>query len=469
MKIVQPRYLKSYFVKRFFYILILVVAVLSLFFANSFMKSNFLRADVVDYPDSDFFNRIADTELVSRQVAEAKEGDLEQRISDSLEVVDDKISAVDNPPVKPIFAATTSAPTVSSAPVEKSLSYPYDQSFLISAYYSPLPCQSKYVTGSYEGDIRLNGGGVNGADGTPVFPGMIAAPKSYPFGMKMYIEGLGTGAVHDRGGAIVAGHSSGYDRLDVWMGYGDEGMKRALNWGKRVVNVNVYGIAPDIATQMTFSTPKPSSDCAVSPSSAPDVSVKPPAVSLPSPSADQSVAPKDFSGELDPGDKGPAVEKLQQELITLNFLKTKKTGVYDEVTAHAVFKFQQSQRILSSKTEKGAGRFGPATRAALHKIIDSRQNMSSKMLKSSSPVNDGAFLVYELDFGVTDPAVGKLQQFLKSKGYFDHAVTNYFGEVTLAALIEFQIDNGLITNASSKGAGRVGPGTLRLINSQVSV
>ena len=60
--------------------------------------------------------------------------------------------------------------------------YPYVKTFKISAYYSPLPCQEKYTTGSYEGDIRLNGSGVNSADGTPVYPGMIAAPKTYSFG-----------------------------------------------------------------------------------------------------------------------------------------------------------------------------------------------------------------------------------------------------------------------------------------------
>ena len=42
----------------------------------------------------------------------------------------------------------------------------YTKTFTISAYYSPLPDQSRYVTGSYEGDIRLNGSGVRSADGT---------------------------------------------------------------------------------------------------------------------------------------------------------------------------------------------------------------------------------------------------------------------------------------------------------------
>lgn len=101
------------------------------------------------------------------------------------------------------------------------------QTFTITAYYSPLPCQEYYVTGSYEGDKRLNGNGTHGADGTPVYPGMIAAPKSYAFGTKLHVPGVGNVAVHDRGGAIVTSGSQGqaYDRLDIWMGYGDKGLK----------------------------------------------------------------------------------------------------------------------------------------------------------------------------------------------------------------------------------------------------
>ena len=49
----------------------------------------------------------------------------------------------------------------------------------------------------------LNGRGTNGASGTPVFAGMIAAPKSYDYGTQIFFEGLGLGTVADRGGAIV--------------------------------------------------------------------------------------------------------------------------------------------------------------------------------------------------------------------------------------------------------------------------
>ena len=107
------------------------------------------------------------------------------------------------------------------------------QQFVVSAYYSPLPGQKVYVMGSYEADVRLNGQGLRGADFTKVYPGMLAAPPSYPFGTKISIPGVGVGTVHDRGGAIQEGGSG--DRIDVWMGWGDDGRVRAMQWGMKSV------------------------------------------------------------------------------------------------------------------------------------------------------------------------------------------------------------------------------------------
>jgi 3D (Asp-Asp-Asp) domain-containing protein len=101
-----------------------------------------------------------------------------------------------------------------------------------------LPNQKSYATGSYAGDIRLNGRGTHGASGQPVQDGMIAAPKTYAFGTKIALDGLGTMTVLDRGGAIVKAGQRGYehDRIDIWMGKGDAGLTQSLRFGKQKVN-----------------------------------------------------------------------------------------------------------------------------------------------------------------------------------------------------------------------------------------
>lgn len=124
--------------------------------------------------------------------------------------------------------------------------------FVATAYYSPLPGQSRYTTGSYAWDIRLNGEGHTTASGKEVFPGLLAGPKNYPFGTKIYFEWFGIGSIEDRGWAIVKagqrGHS--YDRIDIWMWYGDEGLERALAWGTRTIKWKI--VVPSSEVSLSF-------------------------------------------------------------------------------------------------------------------------------------------------------------------------------------------------------------------------
>ncbi len=103
----------------------------------------------------------------------------------------------------------------------------YERLILITGYYSPLPDQGRYATGSYRGDIRLNGRGVAGADSTPVFLGMAAGPPSMGYGTKLIIKDLAKFdmpdiyTVHDRGSAIKG------NKVDIWMGAGEDAMNKA--------------------------------------------------------------------------------------------------------------------------------------------------------------------------------------------------------------------------------------------------
>lgn len=341
--------------------------------------------------------------------------------------------------------------------------FPYTKTFILSAYYSPLPCQEKYVTGSYSGDIRLNGSGVNSADGTPVYAGMIAAPRTYAFGTKMYIPGVGIAAVHDRGGAIVSAGNRGHehDRLDIWMGYGDKGLTRALNWGKRTLDVTVYGINDAILEQITLTGY--SNDEAV-----PNECIY--SIDALSPTTPMNVVEvKDLSIDLKYGNRGPAVYALQGELKKLNFFKEDTTGFYGELTEHAVFKFQQSQSLVGNEDSPGAGVFGPKTRDRMQEITASRaytQVLVAQATEKYNDKHDRFFVKNELDFGMVSSEVKILQKFLKAQGFFESPlITNYYGPQTREAVLRYQLANGLISDPNDTGAGRVGPETLNAINS----
>lgn len=359
----------------------------------------------------------------------------------------------------------------------------YNKTFTISAYYSPLPCQEKYTTGSYEGDIRLNGNGTNGADGTPVYPGMVAAPKSYGFGTKMSIPGIGIVAVHDRGGAIVASNTEGrYDRLDIWMGYGDIGLQRALNWGKRNVDVVVYGIDDSVIEEvalMGFTPEEAIPNCGeeVFEEDTPQISTEEVIEEVVEEEEPVEFVTNDaeISDVLTFGSSGPEVTALQQELVRLNFLRVEPTGYYGEVTQHAVFKFQQSQGLVSSQDEEWAGVYGPVTREKMQTFIAARSERDKMVAQATERVNgvvlaetseEDVLLTKELEFGANDEEVVVLQEFLMDQGYFEHPeVTNFYGEVTREAVVRFQLAYNIIDSKDDTGAGRVGPSTRKVINS----
>jgi len=335
-----------------------------------------------------------------------------------------------------------------------SKSFPYNQKFKISAYYSPLKGQIKYVTGSYKGDIRLNGSGVNGADGSKVYPGMIAAPKGYPFHTKMLIPGVGTVAVHDRGGAIVhAGNRSNvYDRLDVWMGYGDEGRIRALKWGKRIVDVTVYGIDDSIKENVVFN------------------SVKVPVNDL---NQAKVVEKPLFAHQLVFGDKGEDVKKLQQILKDGEYYDGNVNGEFDFLTKASVAKVQIKFGIIKNDKEYGAGWVGHLTMNALQKVqkeflvkneIKIKSEEKVAVAHAASLIDSDLLFSTDLKLGDKGNEVKKLQDELKRIHLLGLNATGYYGEVTEHAVFKLQQIYKLVADKNSYGAGVFGPKTRAVLN-----
>ncbi len=325
-------------------------------------------------------------------------------------------------------------------PVAKTVdgvTYPYQRTFVISAYYSPLQGQKRYVTGSFAGDVRLNGEGVHAADGSVVYPGMVAAPKSYAFGTKMKIPGVGVVAVHDRGGAIVnAGQrNQSHDRLDVWMGYGDAGLQRALRWGRRTVEVTVYGIDASIKENVDlegFSTAEKAAQAAT------------------------GEAPKTFVEDLSVNDNNSSVKKLQSTLKQLGYYSGDENGEYDNATRQAVVQFQIAAGIVDSENEFGAGYFGPQTRKRLEDAVKQKDTQVREHLPFTPLSRD--------DQGED---VSKLQQALKQLGY-DVEVTGIYDNQTVDAILKFQKDHHVVSSASDFGAGVFGPKTMLVLSSKLS-
>lgn len=319
--------------------------------------------------------------------------------------------------------------------------------FLITGYYSPLPNQSFYVRGSYEADIRLNGRGTNGADGTEVYIGMLAAPRSYPFGTRIMIPGLGVGDVHDRGGAILSGKD--YDRIDVWMGRGEEGLARALNWGARIVEGEIYWQAHQIEPGLSFSWISPELPNSVV-NRMRSRTVQNPAV---------------FNKPITKTSNKQNIQELQEALIMFGYYHGAIDGIYNDETRKAVLTFQLVEGVIANENDAGAGNFGPKTTATLKKKLE---EFNAEVTREIARLQaNQEMLISNLGKKSSGEDVVALQRMLWDLGYYHGGLNGKYNEETINSVFDFQTDYKVVENEWDKGAGYYGKKTHTALTSAV--
>lgn len=301
---------------------------------------------------------------------------------------------------------------------------PVQHDFVLTAYYSPLPDQCCYVKGSYEADRLLNGDGTHGASGQPVYPGMIAAPASYPFGTRISLPSLGMiGTVHDRGGAIV--EKEGYDRLDVWMGSGEEGLARALAFGVQHVKGLVY----------------------LPGSRQPEEKMDLRAFSAPVQKLSAFAVPQDralLSLHPERGEQSASVALLQKRLAALGYFNHPQTGLFGEVTEQALKAFQSDYGLMEASN-----------------ILTERTGAFIEAATERQTSRDA--LITEVDRKSSQQSVLNAKRTLRFLGYYRGRTTGVYDETLANAILAFQKDHQLVGGAGLPGAGRIGPMTKRTV------
>jgi peptidoglycan hydrolase-like protein with peptidoglycan-binding domain len=400
---------------------------------------------------------------------------------------------------------------------------PFERDFVITAYYSPLPGQCCYVKGGEVADKILNGNGTHGADGTAVHPGMIAAPKSYAFGTRISLPGIGIGTVNDRGGAIV--EQGVTDRLDIWAGYGEEGLARALAFGVKRVRGTVYPpstdrpaenlvlenlpapyerLKPFVAVDGLMDLHVKAGDAGLSVSMLQDVlkqlgyfktvptgffgpetqtafaafvaeyqldepkdelTVKTAAYLLAAVQQQQS-EPK--LAMVNPESSAKDIKAAQRLLRYLGFYKGRTNGVYDDKLFTSILAFQQSRQLVGQSDAPGAGRIGPLTKGKLNAEWRRKQvAIKAEQYLLLRRVNEmlakkGLLISQFLKKGSSGPEVRKLQELLAGRGYFPaDKINGNFGDLTAQSVTKYQLAEKLIKSAGDSGAGTIGPFTMR--------
>ncbi|TSD00201.1 MAG: NLP/P60 protein [Candidatus Peregrinibacteria bacterium Greene1014_49] len=303
---------------------------------------------------------------------------------------------------------------------------PYEQEFILTAYYSPLPGQCCYVRGGYEADKILNGEGHTAADGTAVYPGMLAAPPSYAFGTDVVLPGLGTLTVHDRGGAIQVLHSHAH-RLDVWVGHGEEGLARALAFGVQHIRGTVYPLG----------SRQPQNDFDLA--------------RLPAPF--QRLTPFGVESEnllaLTPkaGDRNLSAAILQDHLRSAGYFDRASSGYFGPDTEEAL------KRFVSD--------------FVLHESTDRLTEHTAAFLLAASRRSDAILPIDGIvDMESNENAVSQAQRILRFLGYYEGRTDGLYSLTLHDAILRFQQEKGLVGTAIDPGAGRIGPLTKRAMQTE---
>lgn len=300
---------------------------------------------------------------------------------------------------------------------------PYEQEFLVTAYYSPLPDQCCYVRGGYEADKILNGEGVRAADGTAVYPGMLAAPPSYPFGSKVALPRIGILVVHDRGGAIQE-QGSGIHRLDVWAGYGEEGLARALAFGAKRIRGTVYPPGFDQPkTNLTLEgLPAPLSEL-----------------------EDYRLSYRNLlSVRAKKNDQSLSVKMLQEKLKEMGYFRHATTGLYGEVTEQSFAHFLRDYHLSEPTSE--------LTPTSAAYVLSAAHRAGVK-----DPI--ASFV----DEGSRVGTVREAQRVLRHLGYYRGRTDGTYSDTLADAILRFQQDYFLVGTEDDPGAGRIGPLTMQQI------
>ncbi len=298
---------------------------------------------------------------------------------------------------------------------------PRQQTFVVTAYYSPMPNQCCYFRGNYEDEITFNGNGTHGADGTAVYPGMIAGPDTYAFGTRIDLPGLGVGTIHDRGSRIIE-WGSDVHRIDLWMGHGEEGLARALAWGTRKVVGTVYPLGTDVMPPETWSFDAFDSDPVV-------------LASLPKSDPVLSLA------TVKAGDRSYAVRMLQMSLRELGYLDADPNANFGPATQDALRRFQSDYGI------SGQG--------------ESVDNKTAAALVASVSIKyeNLPVLTSGLSGGSTGEDVRQAQKILRYLGYYRGRTDGVYDDDVRDAVTHLQLDRGVVTAATAQGAGSIGPAT----------
>jgi len=306
-----------------------------------------------------------------------------------------------------------------------------ETSFIVTAYYSPLPNQKRYSYSTYTKryrtyteEKRLQWEWHTTASWKWVYTWILAAPAKYPFWTKIYFEGYGIGVIEDRWWAIVKAWKRWYehDRIDIWMWYGEEWLMRATKWGKRKVKWKV--VSRDSNINLKFKD-------------------------------DIFIGLNDI--EVNPENKKARNVKILQANLKRVWLYKWKTDWKYETVKQTIIDFQIQNKVIENSNSKYAWWFWSRTYITLLKkyslsnplLQQNTRNIKDTNAKVQIILNHG-----EIKLNWDDPQVlevKKTQELFKKLWMYNWNIDGNFNSIK-KTLLDFQIKAWIIKNDNDWGA-----------------
>jgi len=308
------------------------------------------------------------------------------------------------------------------------------QEFIVTAYYSPLPEQEYYLKWNYEDEIKLNWRWIRWASWLEVFNWMLAWPSKYSFWTKMYLEWIWTWIIADRWWAIVEAWERWYevDRIDVWMWYWDEGLKKALSWWKRRVKWKIIEIWTSTITDWTTSNVW---------------------VNFTSSNINISKINKEEIYRINvwPDSSSDKIKKLQTKLKEVWIYKWEINWIYNKETINLLIQFQIDTWIIKSRGAYWAWYWGAKTRekfANKEKELANKnakiENKEQNVQKTTITLPKDIFSTYVSPESNKDDVI-TLQDKLKEMWLYNWESNGKYNEIR-SILLNYQIDKNIISN-----------------------
>jgi hypothetical protein len=328
---------------------------------------------------------------------------------------------------------------------------------------------------------------------------MLAAPITYNFWTKIYLEWLWIWEVSDRGWAIVSAGNRWYtyDRIDIWMWYWDEWLKRALYWGKRQVKWGIVSNISDVSINFNnIPAPNWATNWLKKAQNISSIVNKP--VLSQTKLVEKPIVAVNKENKVENNltifdsilTNSSQIKELQKILKELKLYNWEQTWVYKDII-NSIYDYQISKWIITWLDSVWAWNFWPKTRSYLKETYKNylnneeiakqekiKEEARKKELEEKYKYLEELSLkkaeekiknIWTPKFWEVSQSVRELQKTLYELWFFKNKDTAIYWDLTKQSILAYQIEKKIVISENDLWAWLIWPKTLSVMKNDLKL